>query len=104
MPTALFSFKVDSDEKIRVAHIFFGVTLTAAKTALAEHAAICPKFGPAHRAEETVDIDVEIDDLPAGDEEEIGEWLDTFMGLDDLEDDDDPDDADDDEEEEEPER
>lgn len=103
MPIALCSFKVDNDEKIRVAHIFFGATLAAARTALAEHAAICPKFGPAHRAEETVDIEVEIDELPAGDEEEVGEWLDVFMGIEELEDDD-VDDAEDDDDEEETER
>jgi hypothetical protein len=88
MPTALYSFKLDRDGEIRVAHIFFGKDDAEANANLKAHADICPKFGPAYKNKETVEVPVEVDDLPEGDEEEIGAWLDDLLGLDDEEDDD----------------
>src|ERR1700675_3154233 len=88
MATALFSFKLNEGGKITVAHIFFGDTDAEAAAALKAHAAICPKFGPAHRAGKTVEIPVEVSELPpdGGDEEELGAWLDELMELEEDED------------------
>jgi hypothetical protein len=86
MPTALYSFKLDRDGEIRVAHIFFGKDEGEANANLKAHADVCPKFGPAYKNKETVEIPVEVDDLPEGDEDEIGTWLDDLLGLDDEED------------------
>jgi hypothetical protein len=99
MATALFSFKLNDGGKITVAHIFFGQTDAEAAAALKGHAAICPQYGPAHRAGETVEIPVEVSELPpdGGDEEELGAWLDDVMSLDDEEEDEEDDaDGDDD--------
>lgn len=87
MPTALWSVKIDRDGKIRVAHVFFGEDDAEAEANLKAHADVCPKFGPAYKNKETVEIHVKIDDLPEGDEDEIGEWLDDLLDLDDEEDD-----------------
>jgi hypothetical protein len=95
MATALYSFKLDSDGKIRVAHVFFGEDDAEAEANLKAHAEICPKFGPAFRKKETVEIPVEIDALPEGDEDELGEWLDELLGLEADDDDDTEDDEDD---------
>lgn len=81
MATALWSFKLDKDGRIRVAHVFFGDTDEEAQATLKAHADICPKFGPAFRNKETVEIPVELDDLPEGDEQAIGEWLDDWLDL-----------------------
>lgn len=103
MASAIYSFKIDSDGEIRVLHVFFGKSEAEAEANLKSHADICPKFGPAYKKKETVEIPVELDSLPEGDEDAIGEWLDEQMGLepDDEEDDqggDDEEDEDDDEE------
>jgi hypothetical protein len=82
MPTALYSFKIDRDGEIRVAHVFFGKDDAEAEANLKAHADVCPKFGPAYKQKETVEIPVEVEDLPEGDEEEIGAWLDELLGLD----------------------
>lgn len=81
MPTALYSFKIDKDGEIRVAHVFFGKTEVEAKANLKNHADVCPRFGPAYKNKETVEIPVEVDDLPEGDEEAIEEWLDDLLDL-----------------------
>lgn len=75
MATALYSFKVDDDGKVRVGHVFFGLTEAAARKALEEHAAVCPKFGPAHRGDATIEMTEELDALPAPDEESLKEFL-----------------------------
>jgi hypothetical protein len=85
MATALYSFKVDDDGKVRVGHVFFGATEAAARKALEEHAATCPKFGPAHRAGDTIEIAEELDALPAPDEESLKEFLDLDDGEEDEE-------------------
>lgn len=91
MPTALYSFKIDSDGEIRVAHVFFGKDEAAAMANLKSHADICPKFGPAYKHKETVEIPVDVDDLPEGDEDAITDWLDDLLDLEDDEDEEDDD-------------
>jgi hypothetical protein len=76
MATALYSFKVDDDGKVRVGHVFFGATDAAARKVLEEHAESCPKFGPAHRRGDTIELSEEIDTLPKADEESLKEFLD----------------------------
>jgi hypothetical protein len=98
MPIALYSFKIDSDGRVRTGHIFFAANLTDAEKQLAQHADLCPKFGPAVAAGETVDIGVEIGEIPDADENSLEEFLD----LDEDEDEEEDDDDEDDEEEEEP--
>lgn len=75
MSWALHSFKVDHDGKIRVAHTFYGETEHEATSHLHGHADICPKFGPAYKANETIEILVEIDELPEADEDSLREFL-----------------------------
>lgn len=87
MPIALFSFKTDSDGKVRMAHIFFGATKAQAEQQLKEHADICPKFGPAFRADETTEFAREIAELPPADGDELEEWLDDLVELAEDEDD-----------------
>jgi hypothetical protein len=102
MPAAIYSFKIDSDGEIRVLHVFFGKTDADAEANLKAHADVCPKFGPAYKKKETVEIPVELDSLPEGDDEDaIGEWLDEVMGLEPDEEDDDVSGDEEDEEEEE---
>ena len=96
MPTALYSFKIDSDGQIRVAHVFFGKTEAEARDNLQLHASVCPKFGPAYKHKETVEIPVTVDDLPEGDEDAVQDWLDDLLDLE-------PDEEEDDDEEAEPE-
>jgi hypothetical protein len=101
MATALYSFKLDKDGKIRVAHVFFGEDDAEAEANLIAHANICPRFGPAFKNKETVEIPVEIDEMPEGDEDALQEWLDDMLDLDDEEDDDDVSGGDEDDEDEE---
>lgn len=75
MPIALHSFKIDADGKIRVAHTFYADDEDEARVLLLEHAQACPKFGPAYRAEETIEIAEEIDALPEGDEDDLADFL-----------------------------
>lgn len=100
MPAAIYSFKIDSDGEIRVLHVFFGKTEADAEANLKSHADVCPKFGPAYKKKETVEIPVDLDTLPEGDEDAIGEWLDELMGLEPDEEDDSEDEEEEDEEDE----
>ncbi len=85
MPTAIFSFKIDSD-KVSVAHIFFGEDDAEAEASLKAHAEICPKFGPAYRGGKTVEIPVDMTELPPVDPDELQDWLDDeFLGEDEEE-------------------
>ncbi len=77
MPHAIYSFKIDKDGEIRVGHIFFGETEREAEANLEKHAEACPKFGPAYRNEETIEIGVDIESVPAADVDE----LEDFIGL-----------------------
>jgi len=81
MPTALFSFKLDADGKVRMAHVFFADTPYAAETELRQHALICPKFGPAFRDDETTEFVREIAELPPADGDALEEWLDELLEL-----------------------
>src|SRR5258708_26379194 len=81
MADAIYSFKLDADGKIRVIHVFLGEDEAEAEANLKAHADACPKFGPAYRNKETVEIPVELDELPEGDEEALGEWLDDLLDL-----------------------
>jgi hypothetical protein len=78
MASAIYSFKVDQDGKIRIGHIFFGKNDDEAWANLEGHADICPKFGPAYQASETIEIETTIDAIPDADVEE----LEDFIGLD----------------------
>jgi hypothetical protein len=89
MPIALHSFKIDDDGHIRVQHTFYGRDEAEAEEFLEAHAEICPKFGPAERHGNTVQIVEEIDVLPTPD------TADDFVGGD--PDDEDDDDGEDDE-------
>jgi hypothetical protein len=75
MAHAIYSFKVDSDGEIRVGHIFFGKTEEEAEDNLKKHAEACPKFGPAYRNDQTIDIGVELEALPAPDVSDLEEFI-----------------------------
>lgn len=103
MPTMLLSFKKNSNGRI----MFHGFTAPGERDAekdLEGHAGICPQFGPAHRNGETIDVAVDVDELPEFDEESIQEWLDELLGLEGDEEEDDDVEDDDEEVEEEKER
>jgi hypothetical protein len=78
MPSAIYSFKVDPDGEIRIGHIFFGKDDDEAWANLESHAEVCPKFGPAYQASETIEVETEIDAIPDADVED----LEDFIGLD----------------------
>jgi hypothetical protein len=99
MATALFSFIFDGKSAPRLGHMTFGDDDVAADAALEAHAEICPKFGPAFRGKKTVQIYVEISELPPADEEALQEWFDDEFNL--GEDDEEEDDAGEEEEDEE---
>ena len=80
MPTAIFSFKVDDDGKVSMAHVFFGATKHAAESAMRGHAEICPKYGPAWRSNQTIEFAREVAELPPADGDELEEWLDDIFG------------------------
>lgn len=67
MAIALHSYKIDDDGEIRVCHTFYGDTLAEAEKVLADHAEICPKYGPAYKADDTIEVVDEIEDLPTTD-------------------------------------
>jgi hypothetical protein len=80
MPAALFSFKVDSDGHVRIAHVFFASTKAAAEAEMRGHAEICPKFGPALRTNQTIEYVREIPNLPPADGDDLEEWVDEIFG------------------------
>jgi len=84
----LLSFKKNSSGRIMF-HGFLAPGERDTEKDLEGHAGICPQFGPAHRNGETIDVAVDVDELPEFDEESIQEWLDELLGLegDDEEDD-----------------
>lgn len=67
MAIALHSFKIDNDGRVRVQHTFYADSEDEAQEMLEQHAEICPKFGPAFAAKDTVEIYEEIDCLPTPD-------------------------------------
>ena len=86
MAIALISFKVDPDGKVRVAHIFFAASQAAAEAELRQHADVCPKFGPAWRGNQTIEFAREIPELPPADGDDLEEWLDELLAVDDADD------------------
>jgi len=86
MATALYSFKVDDDGKVRIGHVFFGANEAGARKVLEEHAEICPKFGPAHRRGDTIELSEELEELPEANEESLKEFLDLEGEEDDADD------------------
>jgi hypothetical protein len=76
MAVALYSFKIDPDGEIRVAHIFFGDTPEAAWDNLKAHADVCPKFGPAYREDQTREVLSEIAEIPTPEPESLDRFLD----------------------------
>lgn len=75
MALARYSAKIDSDGRVRVIHIFLGASETAVDDAQQKHADGCKAYGPAFEEEKTIDIDVDVDELPEADEESIAEFL-----------------------------
>jgi len=83
MPVMLLSFKKGRNGHIMF-HGFLAPSEREAEKDLKAHAEICPQFGPAHRAGETIDEVVELDTLPDPDdfsEDTIGEFVDDLFGL-----------------------
>jgi hypothetical protein len=80
MPTAIFSFKVDADGKVRIAHVFFASNKTTAESEMRGHAEICPKYGPAFNTNQTIEFARDIPELPPADGDELEEWLDEIFG------------------------
>lgn len=77
--TAVFSFKIEPDGSVAIAHVFFGATKAAAEALMRHHAEICPKYGPAFRGGETIEFAREITQLPPADGDELEEWLDSLI-------------------------
>lgn len=75
MPLARYSAKIDSDGQVRVIHIFLGASVSALEDAQQKHADGCKAYGPAFEEEKTIDIDVDVDELPEADEESLLEFL-----------------------------
>lgn len=98
MAIVLYSFKKTSSGLIMF-HGFMAPNAARAEKELQGHAGVCPQFGPAHREGQTIDIEVEVDDLPEFDEQSIEEFLE-LDGDDEEEDEDDDEDEEEDEEEE----
>jgi hypothetical protein len=78
--TAIFSFKIEADGSVSIAHVFFGATKAAAEAMMRQHAEICPKYGPAWRTNQTIEFAREIAELPPADGDALEEWLDELMG------------------------
>jgi hypothetical protein len=88
MGVALHSYKIDSDGKIRVRHTFYAPTEADAEALKIMHAGGCKAYGPAVRAEETIDVLVEDVEPPT---EEDAEEYDGDIADDAADDDDDAD-------------
>jgi hypothetical protein len=99
MPTLLLSFKRNSDSEILI-HGTLAPNEARSETMMKEHANICPKFGPARKAEETIEVAIDVDDIPAFDEDEIQAWVDDLFDLETEEEEEDEDVGDEGEEEE----
>lgn len=74
MPIIKYSFRETADGIMF--HGFMAPNAGRAEKMELAHAAICPQFGPALKAEETIEIDLEIDELPTFDEDSLEEFLD----------------------------
>lgn len=98
MAKLLLSFKRVNDSEI-IIHGFLAPNLKRCEDLMKKHADACPQFGPAVRAEETIEQEIDVDGIPEFDDVAIGEWLDEEFALGDDEEDDD-DEAEEEEEEE----
>ena len=79
MPTVLFSFKKLANGHMMF-HGFTGPAQPAAEADMKAHAEGCPDFGPAFRADQTIEIVREVESLPDFDGDELEEWLEELMG------------------------
>ncbi len=79
MPTALFSFKRLANGRVMF-HGFLAPSQTAAEADMKAHAEGCPDFGPAFRADQTIEIPQEVETLPEFDGDDLEEWLEQFFG------------------------
>jgi len=95
MATALYSFRKQSNGRIMF-HGFLAGNADQATKDMEAHANACPQFGPALKAGSTLEIEVEVDELPEFEEESLEEFLE-------LDSDDDDDDEPEEDEDEEPE-
>lgn len=69
--------------------LFHGFMARVEKTAdkmQTGHAAICPSYGPALKAGNTIENTIEIDEIPDFDAEAIDEWVAEMFGLEEDED------------------
>jgi hypothetical protein len=80
MPTVLFSFKKLANGRIMF-HGTMADTKGLAEADLKAHAGGCPDFGPAFRANETIEFAREVGFLPAFDGDALEEWLDDELGV-----------------------
>lgn len=71
MGVALHSYKVDTDGRIRVRHTFYAETEAEAEQLKLMHAGGCKAYGPAVKAEETID-EVVHDVEPPTEDDAIG--------------------------------
>lgn len=81
MPIVLYSFRKTSAGIMF--HGFIAPNSDAAEKAELAHAAICPQFGPALEAADTIEIEVEVDEVPDFEEESLEEFLDLDVDDDD---------------------
>lgn len=78
MATAVFSFKRLDDGSILI-HAVVSPRQTTADKHLAEHAGICPAYGPAFRAGETVEFAREVDYVPHFSGDDLEAWLNELL-------------------------
>ena len=79
MATALFSFKKLSNGRVMF-HGFLAPSQATAEADMKAHAEGCPDFGPAFRADQTIEIVQEVESLPDFDGDDLEEWLAEYFG------------------------
>jgi hypothetical protein len=79
MATVLFSFKRLANGRVMF-HGFTASSQPAAEADLKAHAEGCPDFGPAFRADQTIEIAREVETLPEFDGDDLEEWLESLLG------------------------
>lgn len=97
MPTLLLSFKRSTDSRLLI-HGTLAPNEKVAEREMADHAIVCPKFGPARKNGETIEMVIDVDTIPEFEEAAINDWVDDLLCLD--EDDEEDDDVTEGEEEE----
>ena len=97
MPSLLLSFKKISDSEILI-HGALTPNEKRSASLMEQHAEDCPKFGPAWKANETIQATVEVEDVPEFTEEDILDWVNALLGMEEEGDDDEEDEEDEDEE------